>query len=122
MSNELLKNISTTFLRQIISGLLQILILSLIANIYGPTGNGIFAQVILLPTILMTLLNFGVGSACVYYINSKKIEKENVLLAIYEIFKFQIVLAYVIGFFVISRTVGSSSVLPLGWVGLGSHV
>lgn len=101
MSNELLKNISTTFLRQIISGLLQILILSLIANIYGPTGNGIFAQVILLPTILMTLLNFGVGSACVYYINSKKIEKENVLLAIYEIFKFQIVLAYVIGFFVI---------------------
>jgi len=40
----------------------------LIARKLGPTGNGQYAMAILLPTLMVNLLNFGVGPATVYHV------------------------------------------------------
>jgi len=63
-------NIASTFVRQVIAGLLNLCTVVIIARVYGPEGNGAFAIALLLPSILSALLNLGVAPANVYYIGS----------------------------------------------------
>jgi len=70
---KLLGNVASTMARQILSGLLQIATLILIARAYGPEGSGAYALALLLPTMLATLLNLGIGPANVYYLGAGKV-------------------------------------------------
>lgn len=44
----------------------------IIARGLGPTGKGIIALLILLPTLLLRIGNFGLGAALIYYTGTKK--------------------------------------------------
>lgn len=67
--SDLQRNICYTFGRQILSAVAQLLLVVLIARRLGPVGNGQYAMAILLPNLLVTLLNFGVGPATVYLVS-----------------------------------------------------
>lgn len=71
-SKNFFKNTVMTLSRQISGILIGLLATVIIARILGPKGNGIYQLVVLLPTMLMTLLNFGVGSSSVYFVGRKK--------------------------------------------------
>jgi O-antigen/teichoic acid export membrane protein len=62
-------NILLTFARQGIALLLGLLLTILIARTMGPEGQGIYSLIILLPTLLTTFLNLGIGTSAVYYAN-----------------------------------------------------
>lgn len=66
----LLRNVAATLARQFGSSLVQLLVIVIVARIFGPAGNGAYALALLLPTLLATLLNLGIGPANVYYIGS----------------------------------------------------
>lgn len=63
------RNISLTLMRQLLAALAQFLLIVLVARALGPEGNGYYAMAILLPSLLNNFLNFGVGSATVYYVS-----------------------------------------------------
>lgn len=71
--STLLVNVATTVVRQVIAGLLTFAATILIARAYGPEGNGIYAVVLLLPTLLATLLSLGIGPANVYFLGSDQV-------------------------------------------------
>lgn len=71
--SKLAANTSTTFGRQVGSGLLQLVIIAIIARAYGPEGNGVYNVALLLPSMLATFLNLGVGPANVYFISAGKV-------------------------------------------------
>jgi O-antigen/teichoic acid export membrane protein len=65
--------------RQILSGLLQLLTIVIIARAFGPTGNGVYAVALLLPTMLASFLNVGISPAHVYYLGSRQFDTATVL-------------------------------------------
>jgi len=44
-----------------------------IARLLGPTGNGLYALAMLLPTMLATFLNFGIAPANVYFVGRREV-------------------------------------------------
>ena len=70
---KLAGNAAGTFSRQIIASLLQLLIIVIIARVYGPEGNGSYAVALLLPAMLATFLNLGIAPANVYFIGAGKV-------------------------------------------------
>lgn len=84
---QLGKNISFTLNRQLLTALLSFLTVILIARSFGPEGNGIYQMVILLPTMIITLINLGIGPATVFYVarkdyHIKTIIKGNLILGL----------------------------------------
>jgi O-antigen/teichoic acid export membrane protein len=67
-------NFIGTFIRQIGVGVIGLVSAVIIARVYGPVGNGVFALAILVPTLLNTLLNLGVGPANVYFLGSNQVK------------------------------------------------
>jgi len=59
-----------TFAGQVSIGLIGIISAIAIARVYGPSGNGIFAMAMLLPSLLAMLLNLGMSASNVYLISS----------------------------------------------------
>lgn len=74
-------NIATTFGRQVLATILNLLTVVLIARAYGPEGNGAFALALLMPTMLASFLNLGVAPANVYFLGSNQITVRNLLSA-----------------------------------------
>lgn len=70
---QLATNVAATLGRQVGSGLLQLATLAIIARVYGPQGNGAYTLALLLPTMLATLLNMGMGPANVYFLGASKV-------------------------------------------------
>ncbi|TDQ38682.1 flippase [Aureibacillus halotolerans] len=68
-----MKNAFMTLLRQMAGIGAGLLTTVLIARELGPSGQGAYALAILLPTLLMTFMNLGVGQSSVYYIGQKQI-------------------------------------------------
>ncbi|MBU8771497.1 flippase [Cytobacillus oceanisediminis] len=79
MSNSFIKNTVMTLTRQISGILLGLLASIIIARSLGPEGNGLYQLIVLLPTTLMTLLNFGVGTSSVYYVGQNKYEIKDII-------------------------------------------
>ncbi|KON86261.1 hypothetical protein AF332_05115 [Sporosarcina globispora] len=79
MSNSFIKNTIMTLTRQISGILLGLLASIIIARSLGPEGNGLYQLIVLLPTTLMTLLNFGVGTSSVYYVGKNKYEVKDII-------------------------------------------
>jgi O-antigen/teichoic acid export membrane protein len=73
-SNSFFKNSMLNFNRNIITMILGLASTIIIARVLGPEKQGIFTLVLLLPTMLTTFFNIGIGSATVYYIGKKKYE------------------------------------------------
>lgn len=74
-------NFASTFGRQVGAGLLGLVTAAIIARVYGPEGNGLFALALLLPHLLGTLLNLGIASANVYFIGSGQVTVKDAVKA-----------------------------------------
>lgn len=61
-----------TFGRQFLAGLMQLIIIVIIARNLGQTGAGYYAISLLLPTVMATLLSFGITAANVYFYASNQ--------------------------------------------------
>jgi O-antigen/teichoic acid export membrane protein len=66
-------NVASTLARQLSSGVLSLITLSIIAREFGPEGNGAYTLALLLPTMLATILNMGIGPANVYFLGAGKV-------------------------------------------------
>lgn len=66
-------NVAATLARQLGAGLLQLATMALIARVYGAEVNGAYTVALLLPTMLASLLNLGIGPANVYYLGSRQV-------------------------------------------------
>jgi O-antigen/teichoic acid export membrane protein len=62
------RNTAMTFVRQLLAAAAQLLLVVMIARTLGPEGNGLYALAVLVPTMMSTFLNLGVGPATVYYV------------------------------------------------------
>jgi O-antigen/teichoic acid export membrane protein len=69
-------NIALTFGRQFMVGLMQLGLIVTVARLLGPEGAGTFGVALLLPTLMGMLLNFGIGSANVYFVASGQVSLE----------------------------------------------
>ena len=72
VASDLRLNIGMTLGRQILAAGVQLLVVVLIARNLGPEGNGFYAMAILSPAILANFLNFGIGSATVYFVSRRQ--------------------------------------------------
>lgn len=69
-------NTLLTLSRQIAAGIIQLFTIVIIARQLGPEGNGLYAMAILLPNMLVTFFNLGVGPATVFYIGRGELSPE----------------------------------------------
>lgn len=69
-------SIFETYLRQLLAGLAQLGVVLVAARNLGVEQTGNLVLVLLLPKVLAVILNFGTGSANVYYIASGKVKPE----------------------------------------------
>jgi O-antigen/teichoic acid export membrane protein len=92
------KNFIETFFRQIGVGVIGLISAVIIARVYGPVGNGIYAIAILLPQLLSTLLNLGIGPANVYFLGSNQVKPDIALRVSYRIFLRLNIIGLFIGF------------------------
>lgn len=95
--NSLAKTATSAFIRQFVSGLLQLTTIAIIARVYGPAGNGAYALALLLPSMLVTCLNLGVGPANVYYLASAQFSPRKVLATSIKITVILSVIGMIIG-------------------------
>jgi len=73
------KNTSITFISRILQLIFGIGTSIIIARILGPEGKGIYSLAILLPVLLITFSQLGIGSASVFYIGRKKYPMKEIL-------------------------------------------
>lgn len=95
------KNILLTLNRIIIGTIIGLLISIIIARSLGPENQGIFSLILLLPTILVTFTNFGVGVSTVYLMQKSKYKLFDVIKTNYIISIFLSIFTIIIGFTVI---------------------
>ena len=67
------KNSFITFSTRLVIFGLQIIIGLLLARLLGPTGRGQYALIILVPTVVALVFNFGLSTSSAYFISSGKI-------------------------------------------------
>lgn len=67
-----LKKIFGTFSTQLLMIFLGLANNAIIANLFGPAGQGSFAFLMLVPAVLVTVGNLGIGIANTYFTGSKK--------------------------------------------------
>ena len=91
---KFIQDTALTFIIRVINIILALLSSVMVNRILGPTGKGIYALAVLLPTLLMTFSNIGVGAASVYYIGHKKYSPK-------EVFGINIIFSIVISIFAI---------------------
>ena len=76
---SLVKTSISTFSARVISFLVSIVVNILIARILGPTGRGMWAALVFIPTMTYALLNFGIESSNVYFTGSKKYPPDQII-------------------------------------------
>ena len=81
MTNGFTSSVIITTLTKALKIIISIFVTIIIANTLGPEGQGIYKLAILLPNILITLGNFGLGQSIIYFYNIKEDEKQKVINA-----------------------------------------
>ncbi|OES44937.1 flippase [Domibacillus iocasae] len=71
-NSSFLKNSVMNFSSNILTIILGLLTTVIIARTLGVEGQGLFTLITLLPTMLVTFMNFGIAPATVYYIGREK--------------------------------------------------
>lgn len=89
---EFTKNTTITFLTRILNLIIGLVTSIIIARILGPKGKGIYSLVILLPTLIVSFTNIGIGPATIYYIGKGKYSYE-------KIFGNNVIMSFIIGGF-----------------------
>lgn len=82
----LIKNIVSTFARQLLAAALGLITVTIIARSFGPSGNGALTIALLLPTLLTTFLNLGLSSANIYFVGSGQMGLPQVIRANFRVF------------------------------------
>ena len=88
------KNSFFTLLTEIIIFIFGFIYLIVVARILGPEGKGIYSLILLIPGLMMVFGSFGIESANVYFIGSKKYK-------IQEVVANSIILSVVLGVFLV---------------------
>ncbi len=70
-----IKDVSTNFVKQIVMLVSGIITSIVIARVLGPTGKGIYALVMLAPSMLLLSGEFGITTANIFFIGKKKIKR-----------------------------------------------
>lgn len=78
-TNSFIRNSLLNFNRNILTMILGFASSIIIARALGPEKQGIYALVVLLPNMLVTFLNVGIGSASVYYVGKRKYSIETIV-------------------------------------------
>jgi len=73
------QNTAITFTARILSLVLGIATSITIARLLGPEGKGIYTMAALLPSLVVTFGNLGIGPATVYYVARKQYRRQEVL-------------------------------------------
>ncbi|MED2970934.1 flippase [Fictibacillus sp. B-59209] len=68
-NRSFVRNSFLTFSRQVTNIVIGILLLVVLARILGPAGQGKYALITLLPTVLLTFLTLGINTSTIYYIS-----------------------------------------------------
>ncbi|UZJ79666.1 flippase [Fictibacillus sp. KU28468] len=68
-NRSFVRNSFMTFSRQVTNIVIGILLLVVLARILGPAGQGKYALITLLPTVLLTFLTLGINTSTIYYIS-----------------------------------------------------
>ncbi|MCF6410126.1 flippase [Pseudalkalibacillus salsuginis] len=105
--NSFAKDSFITITRQFTSILLGMLLLIVLARFLGPSGQGQYTLVILLPQLLMTFMNLGVNTSTIYYVSREEIDvdsavKNNLYIGVFLSFV-SILIGMVIAFFFSDR-------------------
>ncbi|WP_114390301.1 flippase [Notoacmeibacter marinus] len=95
-------DIALTFGRQFLAGLMQLGQVLIVARLLGPEGAGIYAVALLTPTLMGQLLNFGLPSANVYFVASRKVSATEAWAASRDLIVCLIVLGLVIASLVLA--------------------
>ena len=74
----IISNIRKTLNRHFLGILIQAVIIVVVARLYGPEGNGIYALVLLLPLTLAAFLSLGLESSNVYFLSRKQFKVNTV--------------------------------------------
>jgi O-antigen/teichoic acid export membrane protein len=78
-SGEFVRGTTVTFIGGILNLLLGIGASTILARVLGPEGRGIYALAALLPSLIVTFGNLGIGPATVYYVARGEFRREEVL-------------------------------------------
>jgi len=78
MSN-FVKNTTITFGSKVVSFIGGVGTSIILARLLGPEGKGIYRLAILLPTLVVTFTNFGIGPATIYHVGQNKHERKTIL-------------------------------------------
>jgi len=78
-SGQFVRGTTVTFISGILSFLLGIGTSVILARVLGPEGRGIYALAILLPSLIITFGNLGIGPATVYYVARGEFRRQEIL-------------------------------------------
>jgi len=73
------KNSIITFFTEILIFIFGFVTMIILARILGPTGKGIYSLILLIPGLMVAFGNFGIGSANIYFIGSKKYKIQDIV-------------------------------------------
>lgn len=76
---SLSKNSLVTFITEVLLFITGFIVAIIIARVLGPAGDGIYSLILLIPGIMISFGNFGIGPASAYFVGSKKYKIEDVV-------------------------------------------
>lgn len=76
---NIIKKSFSTFTARITAFLITIIINIIIARVLGPSGKGIWAALLFIPTMTYTLFNLGIEESNVYFTSSKKYNQKKII-------------------------------------------
>jgi O-antigen/teichoic acid export membrane protein len=117
-------DVSLTLLRQGLAIVLGLGLSITLARVLGPEGNGQYAMVILLPTLLATFFNLGIAPSNVYHIASEKVKPRDAFKTTFGFWTFLSTIGIIIGIAIIFAQ--SSNWFPgvpsyLLWIGIVAY-
>ncbi len=77
--NKFSTGVGITSISQVINLSLGVFSSVILARVLGPEGRGIYGLAILLPSLIVTFGNLGIGSATVYYVASNEFSRQEIL-------------------------------------------
>ncbi|EIT86921.1 hypothetical protein A374_01659 [Fictibacillus macauensis ZFHKF-1] len=77
---QFVKNSMLTFFRQGINIVFGFVLLIVLARLLGPTGQGSYALITLLPTLLLTFLTLGMNTSSIYFISKGEVALQTVYI------------------------------------------
>jgi len=78
-NGQFVRGTTVTFISGILSLLLGIGTSVILARVLGPEGRGIYALASLLPSLIITFGNLGIGPATVYYVARGEFRRQEIL-------------------------------------------